>query len=113
GRSATRRCPWSPSPRPRRTAENRLRPRVPSTLHPCPQLGRRGDGVRSHAPTDCGSESPDVRRTGHDEAPPAEPADDVLVAALATDRSALGPIYDRYGGLVYGLARAILQSQEE
>src|SRR5207249_3420988 len=32
---------------------------------------------------------------------------------IGTDRAALGPLYDRYGGLVYGLARAILQSQDE
>ncbi len=67
----------------------------------------------SPAPTDCATEGPDVRRTEHDEAPSAEPSDDVLLGTLATDRAALGPLYDRYGSLVYGLARAILQSQEE
>ncbi|TMB23800.1 MAG: sigma-70 family RNA polymerase sigma factor, partial [Deltaproteobacteria bacterium] len=42
-----------------------------------------------------------------------DPSDEVLLRTLGADRSALGPLYDRYGGLVYGLARAILQSQEE
>jgi len=36
-----------------------------------------------------------------------------LLRTLATDPAALGPLYDRYGGLVYGLARAILQSEDE
>ncbi len=35
------------------------------------------------------------------------------MAALADDPSALGPLYDRYGRLVYGLALAILKSPEE
>jgi RNA polymerase sigma-70 factor (ECF subfamily) len=52
-------------------------------------------------------------QTGPDEAASPEPPDEVLFRALATDRAALGPLYDRYGGLVYGLARAILQSPEE
>jgi RNA polymerase sigma-70 factor, ECF subfamily len=69
--------------------------------------------VRSPAPTDYASEGPDLRRTGHDEAPSAEPSDEALLGALGSDPAALGPLYDRYGGLVYGLARAILQSQEE
>src|SRR5207253_965158 len=55
----------------------------------------------------------DGRRTGHDEAPSAEPSDEVLLGTLGTDPASLGPLYDRYGGLVYGLARAILQSEEE
>lgn len=42
-----------------------------------------------------------------------EPSDEALLRALTTDRSALGPLYDRYSGLVYGLARAILQSEDE
>lgn len=42
-----------------------------------------------------------------------EPSDEVLLRSLGADRAALGPLYDRYGGLVFGLARAILQSQEE
>jgi len=53
-----------------------------------------------------------LRRTEH-EPPPAGPSDEALLRALGTDRAALGPLYDRYGGLIYGLARAILQSQEE
>ena len=69
--------------------------------------------MRSPAATECASEGPDLYRTGHDEAPAAEPPDDALLSALGTDRAALGPLYDRYGGLVYGLARAILQSQQE
>jgi RNA polymerase sigma-70 factor (ECF subfamily) len=51
-----------------------------------------------------------LRRTEHDE---AEPSDEALVRRLGTDPAALGPLYDRYGGLVYGLARAILQSEDE
>jgi RNA polymerase sigma-70 factor (ECF subfamily) len=39
--------------------------------------------------------------------------DEQLVRALAEDPSALGPLYDRYGRLVYGLALAILANQEE
>jgi len=54
-----------------------------------------------------------LRRTEPHEARSPEPPDDVLLRSLATDRAALGPLYDRYGGLVYGLARAILQTQEE
>ena len=69
--------------------------------------------MRSPAPTDYASEYLDLRRTGEDEAASAEPSDEVLLRALGTDRAALGPLYDRYGGLVYGLARAILQSQHE
>ena len=69
--------------------------------------------MRCPEPTDYASEDLDLRRTEHDEAPSPEPPDEVLVRRLATDRAALGPLYDRYGGLVYGLARAILQSQEE
>ena len=67
----------------------------------------------SPAPTDYASEGPDLRPSAHDEAASAEPSDEVLLRTLGNDRSALGPLYDRYGGLVYGLARAILQSQEE
>ena len=69
--------------------------------------------MRSPAPIDYASEAFDVRRTGHDEAPSAEPSDEVLLGTLGTDPASLGPLYDRYGGLVYGLARAILQSEEE
>ena len=67
----------------------------------------------SPGPTDYASEDPDLRRTGHEEVASAEPSDEVLLRTLGTDRSALGPLYDRYGGLVYGLARAILQSPED
>ena len=52
--------------------------------------------------------------TGHGDAAPADPSDDVLLRSLGTDRAAaLAALYDRYGGLVYGLARAILQSPQE
>ena len=51
-----------------------------------------------------------MRPTEHDE---SEPSDEALLRRLGTDGSALGPLYDRYGGLVYGLARAILQSEDE
>ncbi len=67
----------------------------------------------SPAPNDYGSQSPDLRRTENDEAASPDPSDEVLLRTLGADRSGLGPLYDRYGGLVYGLARAILQSQEE
>jgi RNA polymerase sigma-70 factor, ECF subfamily len=53
-----------------------------------------------------------LRPIGTD-APAPEPSDEALLRALATDRSALGPLYDRYAGLVFGLARAILQSPQE
>jgi RNA polymerase sigma-70 factor, ECF subfamily len=69
--------------------------------------------VRSPTRTDYASQGFDLRWTGHSEAPSAEPSDEVLLRSLATDRAALGPLYDRYGGVVYGLARAILQSQQE
>ena len=47
---------------------------------------------------------------------PAEglvPADEELVARLADDPSALGPLYDRHARLVYGLALAILGGPDE
>ena len=69
--------------------------------------------MRCPGATDYASEGFQVGRTEHDEVPAGEPSDDVLLRTLRTDRAALGPLYDRYGGLVYGLARAILQSQEE
>ena len=69
--------------------------------------------MRSPAPTDYASECLDLRRTEDDEAASTEPSDEILLTMLGTDRAALGPLYDRYGGLVYGLARAILQSEEE
>lgn len=59
------------------------------------------------------SEAPIVRWIGHEAPSTADPSDEVLLGSLASDRAALGPLYDRYGSLVYGLARAILQSQEE
>src|SRR5207244_938787 len=65
------------------------------------------------APTDYASDGRDLRRTEHDDAPSAEPSDEALLSTLGTDRTALGPLYDRYAGLVYGLARAILQSADE
>lgn len=40
-------------------------------------------------------------------------SDERLVGALADDPSALGPLYDRYGRLVYGLALAILTNRDE
>jgi len=69
--------------------------------------------VRSPTPTDYASESLDLRGTGHDDASSAEPSDEALLRSLGSDRAALAPLYDRYGGLVFGLARAILQSQDE
>jgi RNA polymerase sigma-70 factor (ECF subfamily) len=69
--------------------------------------------VLSPAPTDYASEELDLRRTEQEETAPAEPSDEVLLRTLGTNPSALGPLYDRYGGLVYGLARAILQSEDD
>ena len=43
----------------------------------------------------------------------SEQSDEALLRALAEDRSALGPLYDRHGRLVYGLALAILKNQQE
>ncbi len=44
----------------------------------------------------------------------ATPTDEGLLRALDTDRlEALGDLYDRYAGLVYGLSRAILGSTPE
>src|SRR5262245_9832228 len=40
-------------------------------------------------------------------------SDEELLRALADDPSALGPLYDRHGRLVYGLAVAILRDQQE
>jgi len=39
--------------------------------------------------------------------------DEELIARLAEDPSALGPLYDRHGRLVYGLALAILRNSDE
>src|SRR5262249_9949883 len=44
---------------------------------------------------------------------PTQPTDAELIARLAEDRSALGPLYDRYARLVYGLALAILGNSDE
>jgi len=43
----------------------------------------------------------------------SEQSDEALLRALASDRAALGPLYDRHGRLVYGLALAILKNQQE
>ena len=40
-------------------------------------------------------------------------SDERLVGALAEDPSALGPLYDRHGRLVYGLAMAVLRNPDE
>ena len=39
--------------------------------------------------------------------------DEALLRAVTTDPTAMGPLYDRYARLVYGLARAVLQSDTE
>lgn len=39
--------------------------------------------------------------------------DDVLLRAVTTDPDAMGPLYDRYAKLVYGLCYAILRSTTE
>jgi RNA polymerase sigma-70 factor (ECF subfamily) len=41
------------------------------------------------------------------------PPDEELIARLAEDPAALGPLYDRYSRLVYGLALAILGNADE
>lgn len=69
--------------------------------------------MRSHGASDYANGHGYLRRIQHDAAAPAEPSDEALLRTLATDRAALGPLYDRYGGLVYGLALAILQSEDE
>ncbi len=40
-------------------------------------------------------------------------SDESLLAAVATEPAAMGPLYDRHSRLVYGLARAILQNDTE
>ena len=40
-------------------------------------------------------------------------SDEQLLRALAEDPAALGPLYDRHGRLVYGLALAILKNRQE
>ncbi len=40
-------------------------------------------------------------------------ADRELLDALTRDPAALGPIYDRYAGLVYGIAMAALRDEDE
>ena len=47
------------------------------------------------------------------EADPTLPTDEELIAQLADDPSALGPLYDRHARLVYGLAFAILRNVDE
>ena len=44
---------------------------------------------------------------------PAPPSDEELLARLADDHTALGPLYDRHSRLVYGLALAILANADE
>jgi RNA polymerase sigma-70 factor (ECF subfamily) len=51
--------------------------------------------------------------TSDDPADRSPQADEQLLRAAAADPSALGPLYDRYAKLVYGLALAILGSREE
>jgi RNA polymerase sigma-70 factor (ECF subfamily) len=55
-----------------------------------------------------------MRRHPAEGAAAAGASDAELVAALAHDRNAaLGAVYDRYAGLVYGLALAMLTSRDE
>lgn len=53
-----------------------------------------------------------MARTARD-APGTTPSDEELLNALADDPSALGTLYDRYGGLVYGLAHKVLANPDE
>lgn len=43
----------------------------------------------------------------------AAQSDEALLRAVTSDAGAIGPLYDRYARLVYGLARAVLQSDTE
>jgi RNA polymerase sigma-70 factor, ECF subfamily len=52
-------------------------------------------------------------RREEDEVDWSEQSDEALLRALESDPSALGPLYDRHGRLVYGLALAILKNQQE
>jgi len=54
-----------------------------------------------------------LRHTEREDPRRSEPSDADLLRALTDAPEALGPLYDRYGGLVYGLARAILNADEE
>jgi RNA polymerase sigma-70 factor (ECF subfamily) len=54
-----------------------------------------------------------LRRRAEEPPGPAEASDAQLASALADDPAALGPLYDRYASLVYGLALAILARTDE
>jgi RNA polymerase sigma-70 factor (ECF subfamily) len=54
-----------------------------------------------------------LRASREEPADPLVPPDEELIARLADDPSALGPLYDRHARLVYGLALAILGSADE
>jgi RNA polymerase sigma-70 factor (ECF subfamily) len=54
-----------------------------------------------------------LRASREGPAEPLVPPDEELIARLADDPSALGPLYDRHARLVYGLALAVLGSTDE
>jgi len=55
-----------------------------------------------------------VRRPPPEDRVGAEPTDVELVQALAHDRdAALGALYDRHAGLVYGIARSMLTNRDD
>lgn len=54
-----------------------------------------------------------LRQTSDDPTDRPDPSDEHLLGALAADPSALGALYDRYAGLVYGLALSALRNPQE
>jgi RNA polymerase sigma-70 factor (ECF subfamily) len=54
-----------------------------------------------------------LRQTSDEPTGKTDPSDEQLLGALAADPSALGAIYDRYSGLVFGLAMSSLRNQQE
>jgi RNA polymerase sigma-70 factor (ECF subfamily) len=82
-------------------------------VHPPVALGRTWVDVRSLGLSVYANPDIDLGQTEREDPLRSEPSDANLLRALADGSDALGPLYDRYGGLVYGLARAILKADEE